>query len=90
VSCNRVCITIPTLNEAGTIGKVLDEIPKQALEQKGYEVKVLVVDGNSTDGTRQIAEEKGARVVVEPRRGKGRAMRTALGIAEAEITSSYT
>ena len=80
-----MCIIIPTLNEARTIGKVLDEIPKQALEQKGYEVKVLVVDGNSTDGTRQIAEEKGARVVVEPRRGKGRAMRTALAIAEGDF-----
>ena len=84
MSRSRVCIIIPTLNEAGTIGKVLDEIPKQALEQKGYDVRVLIVDGNSTDETRQIAEEKGAKVVIEPRRGKGRAMRTALGIAEAE------
>jgi len=85
VNRHRVCIIIPTLNEAGTIGKVLDEIPRQAIEEAGYELEVMVIDGNSTDGTRQIAEEKGARVVIEPRRGKGRAMRTALAIAEGDF-----
>jgi glycosyltransferase involved in cell wall biosynthesis len=82
---SRVCIIIPTLNEAGTIGRVVDEIPRQAIEAAGYEVEVMVIDGNSTDGTRQIAEEKGARVVVEPGRGKGRAMRTALEMAKADF-----
>ena len=81
----RVCIIIPTLNEAETIGKVIDEIPRQVLEQAGYEVEVMVVDCNSTDGTKQIAEEKGARVIIEPRPGKGRAMRTALEATEAEF-----
>jgi glycosyltransferase involved in cell wall biosynthesis len=82
---SRVCIIIPTLNEAGTIGRVVDEIPRQAIEAAGYEVEVMVIDGNSTDGTRQIAEEKGARVVVEPGRGKGRAMRAALEMAKADF-----
>lgn len=81
---HRVCIIIPTLNEARTIGKVLAEIPRQALEEAGFEVEVMLIDGDSTDETRQIAEEKGARVVIEPRPGKGRAMRTALAIAEGE------
>ena len=81
----KVCIIIPTLNEAEAIGKVIDEIPRQAMEQKGYEVEVLVTDGDSTDGTRQIAEAKGAKVMVDPRRGKGRQMRRALGIADADF-----
>ncbi len=81
----RVCIIIPTLNEAETIGKVIDEIPRQALEQAGYQVEVTVIDGGSTDGTGQIAEEKGVKVVIEPRRGKGRAMRTALELTEADF-----
>ena len=81
----RVCIIIPTLNEAEAIGKVIDEIPRQAIQQKGYEVEVVVVDGDSTDGTRQIAEAKGAKVMVEPRRGKGRQMRRALEIADADF-----
>jgi len=80
-----VCIIIPTINEAKTVGMVIDEIPRQALEQAGYHVEVMVIDGGSTDGTIQIAEEKGARVVVEPRRGKGRGIRTALDMAQAEF-----
>ena len=81
----KVCIIIPTINEAETIGRVIDEIPSQAMQEAGYEVEVMVIDGGSTDRTRQIAEERGARVVVEPRRGKGRAMRTALDIPQADF-----
>ena len=81
----KVCIIIPTINEAKTVGRVIDEIPRQALEQAGYHVEVMVIDGGSTDGTIQIAEEKGARVVVERRRGKGRGMRTALDMTQAEF-----
>ena len=80
-----MCIIIPTINEAKTIGRVIDEIPSQAMEEAGYEVEVMVIDGGSTDRTGQIAEERGARVVVEPRRGKGRAMRTALDIPQADF-----
>jgi len=81
----RVDIILPTLNEEETIGKVIDEIPRAILEEKGYQVRVLVVDGNSTDLTRQIAQEKGAEVIIEPRRGKGRAMRTAFEQVKADF-----
>lgn len=74
----KILIIVPALNEEKTIGKVLDEIPRHVLENRGYDVKVLVADGNSRDNTRQIAREKGAEVIIESRRGKGRAMRTAL------------
>ena len=80
-----VCIILPTLNEELTIGNVIDEIPRQALEREGYQVDVLVVDGNSSDRTREIAQEKGATVIVQPRRGKGRQMRTALGSVKADF-----
>ena len=80
----KVCIVLPTLNEAQSIGNVIEEIPQRALEQKGYHVDVLVVDGNSTDHTLKIASDKGARVLVEPRRGKGRAIRTALEDIQAD------
>ncbi len=81
----KVCIVLPTLNEAASIGNVIEEIPQRALEEKGYHVDVLVVDGNSTDLTMKIAQEKGARILVEPRRGKGRAIRTAL----EEVNADY-
>lgn len=80
-----ICIILPTLNEELTIGKVIDEIPRQALESEGYHVDVVVVDGNSSDRTREIAQEKGARVITESRKGKGRAVRTALEVAKADF-----
>lgn len=81
----RVSIILPALKEEATIGKVIDEIPRQALAQKGYDVSVLVVDGNSPDRTREIAKEKGAEVIIEPRKGKGRAMRTAFQAVDADF-----
>jgi len=80
-----VSIILPTLNEEPTIGKVIDEIPLKALEREGYQVEVLVVDGSSSDRTRQIAQAKGARVITEARLGKGRAMRSAFEQVEADF-----
>lgn len=72
----RVAIVIPTLDEAGSIGRVLDDIPASLAAQ------VLVVDGGSRDATREIAAGRGARVILEPRRGYGRACLT--GIEQAD------
>ena len=73
----KISIILPALNEEETSGKVIDEIPKAEMEGRGYRVEVWVVDNGSTDGTRMVAEEKGAKIVTEPRRGKGRAIRAA-------------
>ncbi|MFC1950467.1 glycosyltransferase family 2 protein [Chloroflexota bacterium] len=72
-----VSIIIPALNEEGTIAKVIDEIPKKDLQKVGYRIEIIVIDNNSTDGTAKTAEEKGVKVIVEPVKGKGRAIRTA-------------
>jgi glycosyltransferase involved in cell wall biosynthesis len=76
----RVSVVIPTWNEAGSIARVLEEIPASLVTE------VLVVDGGSTDGTREIAAARGARVVVEPRRGYGRACLTGLAAADRPDT----
>ncbi len=68
----RVSVVIPTRNEAGSIAHVLRDIPRPPTTD------VVVVDAQSTDGTPQIAEANGARVVNEPRRGYGRACLTGL------------
>jgi glycosyltransferase involved in cell wall biosynthesis len=80
-----VSIILPTLKEEATIGKVIDEIPRQTLTQQGYDVSILVVDGNSPDKTREIAKEKGAEVIIEPRKGKGKAMQTAFQAVDANF-----
>lgn len=71
----RVSVIIPTHNEAQAIGRVLADLPADLVTE------VLVVDSNSTDGTPEIAQAKGARVLREPRRGYGRACLTGLAAA---------
>jgi glycosyltransferase involved in cell wall biosynthesis len=73
----RVSVIIPTHNEAQAIGRVLADLPKDIVTE------VLVVDSNSTDGTAEIAQAAGARVLREPRRGYGRACLTGLAAADA-------
>jgi dolichol-phosphate mannosyltransferase len=72
----EVCVLLPTLDEAETIGDIV-----AGYREAGYE-NVLVVDGGSTDGTRRIAADHGARVVRQSRRGKGQAVREAMESVE--------
>ena len=81
----EILIILPTLNEEPTIGRVIDEIPRKALEGAGYKVKLLVVDGNSSDRTREIAKEKGASTVIERQKGKGIAVSNTLSSVEADF-----
>lgn len=61
-----VGVAIPVLDEAEALPGVLRELPELVDE-------VVVVDGGSVDGTADRARAAGARVVVEPRPGYGRA-----------------
>ena len=76
---------LPALNEEQTVGKLIKEIPLKILEDKGYTVELVVIDNNSTDNTRAAAEQNGATVIFEPRRGKGNAIKTALRAIEADF-----
>ena len=69
---SEVCVLVPTLNEAETIGTVLESFSEHGFEN------ILVVDGDSTDGTRDIARDHGARVLVQSGTGKGQAVREAI------------
>lgn len=64
-----VSVVIPCLNEEAGIGRVISAIPD-------FVDEILVVDNGSQDNSVRIAESLGARVIVEPRRGYGRAYRT--------------
>ena len=72
-----VTVVIPTRNEEGLIGEIVDAV-------KVYG-NVLVVDGHSTDKTREIATAHGARVVLDGGRGKGQAIRQAFTETRSDI-----
>ncbi len=77
----KVSVIIPTLNEEESIGHVLDKIPRDPK----YEWEIMIVDGDSKDKTREIAENKGARVIIEKRKGYGRAYKTGFAAATGDI-----
>ena len=67
---SSVAAIIPVLNEAGAIGPTIAQLPRDVV------CTVIVVDGGSTDRTREEAESAGAVVLLEKRRGYGRACLT--------------
>ena len=67
----RVSFVIPALNAANTLPGVVDAI---ACADGTIACDITVVDGGSTDGTRKVAREKGARVLPSAR-GRGRQLR---------------
>jgi glycosyltransferase involved in cell wall biosynthesis len=62
-------VIIPTLNEEENIAEVIRE-----LHQMGYG-NILIVDGNSSDRTVEVAKDFGVNVLVQNGRGKGTALR---------------
>jgi glycosyltransferase involved in cell wall biosynthesis len=74
-----VAVVIPVLNEAESIGFVVRELPRDVVGE------VIVVDGGSTDGTQEVAEAAGARVIVAGGRGYGRACAKGAAAAQCAI-----
>jgi hypothetical protein len=75
----RIAVVIPVLDEVEALPGVLREIPA------GVVSEVVVVDGGSQDGTVEVARQAGARVLVETRRGYGRACLAGAQAADADV-----
>ena len=60
-------VIIPAYNEEKSIGKVLDDIPKEWVRE------VIVCNNNSTDNTKEEALNHGATVLDQPQKGYGSA-----------------
>lgn len=82
----KLSVVIPTMNEEKSIGLVIDEVRAALGESRPFEV--IVVDTDSHDRTREIAREKGAIVVEEPRRGYGRAYKTGFERVTGEFVAT--
>jgi glycosyltransferase involved in cell wall biosynthesis len=76
----ELTVLMPCLNEAATIGTCIRKA-MDSIERLGIAGEVVIADNGSTDGSQQIAEELGARVVPVERRGYGAAL--SAGIAAA-------
>jgi glycosyltransferase involved in cell wall biosynthesis len=67
-----VSVVIPCLNEAENISSCVTAA-LEAIVRMGVHGEVVVADNNSEDDSARLAEQAGARVVVERRRGYGSA-----------------
>lgn len=76
----EVSVVIPCLNEANSLAFCVDKA-MSAFRASGLSGEVIVADNGSTDGSIQVAEEHGARLVRVPERGYGAALQA--GIAAA-------
>jgi glycosyltransferase involved in cell wall biosynthesis len=69
----ELSVVMPCLNEARTLGTCIRKA-QASFERIGIAGEVVVADNGSTDGSREIAEELGARVVPVEQRGYGAAL----------------
>ncbi len=76
----RVSVVIPTLNEAENLPYVLSQLSNDVYE-------VILVDGNSTDGTIEVARSlcPGVTIVTQTGRGKGDALECGFCAASGDI-----
>ena len=70
-------IMLPTLDEEGALSEVYSRIPFHELNELGFNSRVVIVDGGSTDNTLNIAEEFGCEIITQWGEGKGAGIRQA-------------
>jgi glycosyltransferase involved in cell wall biosynthesis len=76
----KVSVIIPTLNEAGSIKKVIDGIPKETVDE------IIVIDGNSNDGTIEIINKlPNVKVIYQEGKGFGNAFKQGVIESVGEI-----
>src|SRR3954454_9139331 len=76
-----VSVVIPCFNEEHGIAAVLKSMPD-------YVDQVVVVDNNSTDETGRVAQENGAEVIFETKKGYGNAYKAGFPAARCEIVAT--
>src|SRR6266446_1839393 len=72
----ELTVVLPCLNEAVCVGKA-----KRFLHDAGVDGEVVVADNGSTDGSPELAEAAGARVVTVRRKGYGNALMSGIRAA---------
>ena len=78
-----ISIVLPVLNERANLAELVPHL-KSVLSREGLTFEIVIVDGGSTDGTREASLELGARVVSERRKGYAGAIETGLEEARGD------
>lgn len=68
-----IAVVIPAWNERENLDLLLPAL-KEVLDELGLVSEIVIADAGSEDGTREAAERRGARVVVQQERGYGGAL----------------
>ena len=79
INLDQVLVVVPVLNEATTIGPVIQSLRRQGLQN------IRVIDNGSTDESAAIARDSEAEVISETQRGYGQACWTGLQHIPPEI-----
>ena len=81
----KISIIIPCYNEINTIEKIIDKI----LLQEAFDKEVIIIDDNSTDGTRDLLEgikDKYNKLIINSKNyGKGYSIKKGISKATGEI-----
>jgi dolichol-phosphate hexosyltransferase len=80
----EVVVILPTLNEVANLRRTVESIPMADLRSRGWHVTPIVIDGGSIDGTVGEAQQLGLPVLRQQGKGKGVAIREALGYSQNE------
>lgn len=73
----KLSIVILTKNEGEGIGRIIKEV-------KPYAEEVIIVDGHSNDGTKEMAKKLGCRFFLDHGLGRGDGVRLGLAMAKGE------
>ncbi len=80
----KVTLLVPTLNEIVGMRQVMPRIKREWADQ------VLVVDGNSTDGTAEYAHQMGYDVIVQKAKGIRHAYIEAMPLAKGDMVITFS
>jgi glycosyltransferase involved in cell wall biosynthesis len=84
----RLSVVVPVFNERATIVTALDAIAAKRVA--GWDLEVIIVESNSTDGTREIVRgydrHPHIKIILEEKpRGKGHAVRNGFAVATGDV-----
>ena len=82
----KISVVVPTFNEEQNIVNCLESLQKQTIPRDSYEI--IVVDGNSKDRTRDLAEPLADIVMIQTSKKVGGARNDGAAVSSADIIAT--